>query len=255
MKTIPMYLEDSYAKDMTAAVLEVFPEGDPSTHSTSSGQAGSGQGKRWRIILDKTVFYPMGGGQPTDQGTLTGSGWSGNVYQVLMKDGEIGHFVESEGPPEVGMSVQGVIDWDRRYKNMKVHSAGHVIDFAMHILGFSPSVLSPQKGDHGKKPCIVYAGTVDHDITKELEDKSNELVTDARSFVTAFVPLEELQKDAIYLQPGLPTNKPLRKLTLDGVGSVADGGTQVKNTSEVGQITILAVNTADGNTTVEYKVS
>lgn len=239
MKTTPLYLEDSYAKDMTAAVLEVFPEGD----------------KRWRIILDKTVFYPMGGGQPTDQGTLTGSGWTGNVYQVLVKDGEIGHFVESERPPEVGMSVHGVIDWDRRYKNMKVHSAGHVIDFAMHILGYSPRTLSPQKGDHGKKPYIIYMGVPDHDITKELEDKSNAIVSEARSFSTAFVPLAELEKDAIYLQPGLPTNKPLRKLTLEGIGSVADGGTQVKNTSEVGQIIISVVSTKDGNTTVEYKVS
>ncbi len=239
MKTEQLYLEDSYVKEMTASVLEIYPEGD----------------KRWRLILDKTVFYPMGGGQPTDQGTLTGNEWTGRVYQVLMKDGEIGHFVESDAAPSVGLSVHGVIDWDRRYKNMKVHSAGHMIDFAMYTLGYSPKTLSPLKGDHGKKPYIVYGGIVGKDITKEVEDKSNELVTNALSMTTAVVPIEELQKDAIYLQPGLPTNKPLRKLTLVGVGSVADGGTQVKNTSEIGQITIAVIKESEGNTIIEYTVS
>jgi len=238
MKTIPLYLEDSYVKEMDASVLEVFPEGE----------------KRWRLILDKTVFYPMGGGQPTDQGTLVGDGWIGKVYQVLMKEGEIGHFVESDTVPAVGLSVHGVIDWDRRYKNMKVHTAGHVIDFALYQLGYSPKLLSPLKGDHGKKPYIVYVGIVDHDITKELQDKSSEVIADAIALETAFVPLADLEKDAIYLQPGLPTNKPLRKLTLVGVGSVADGGTQVKNTSEVGEVTITLVKQGEGNTTVEYKV-
>ena len=234
MKTQALYLEDSYAKEMDAKVLEVYPEGE----------------KRWRVMLDKTVFYPMGGGQPTDQGKLNEM----SVYQVMMKDGEIWHYVQSENAPAVGLAVHGVIDWDRRYKNMRVHSGGHVVDFAMYLLGYSPKSLLPLKGDHGKKPYIVYGGVLDKDIAKDLEEKSNELVMSALLFSTAFVPLEELEKDAIYLQPGLPANKPLRKLTLEGVGSVADGGTQVKNTSEVGTITISSVTQENGNTVVVYKV-
>lgn len=114
---------------------------------------------------------------------------------------------------------------------MKTHSSGHVVDFAMYLLGYSPKTLLPMKGDHGKKPYIVYQGVLGKDIQQELETKANELVAKSMNLSTAVVPLEELQKDAIYLQPGLPTNKPLHKLTLEGVGSVADGGTQVKNTS------------------------
>jgi len=238
MKTHAIYLEDSYTKEMDANVLEVYPEGE----------------KRWRVILELTVFYPMGGGQPTDQGTLTAEGWSGKVYMVMMKDGEIGHFVESDTPPTVGTTVHGVIDWTRRYQNMRVHSAGHVVDLAMYGLSYSPKTLVPMKGDHGKKPYIVYQGVLGKDIRQELEEKSNELVAKAINLTTAFVPFDELQKDAIYLQPGLPTNKPLRKLTLEGVGSVADGGTQVKNTSEVGNITIPQVSEENGNTVVVYRI-
>lgn len=239
MKTQPIYLEDSYTKELDSQVLEVLPEG----------------ANRWRLILDKTVFYPMGGGQPTDQGTLKSSDWEGKVYQVMMKDGEIWHYVESGSEPQVGIAVHGVINWDRRYKNMQVHSAGHVIDFAMHLLGYSPSQLTPQKGDHSKKPYIVYGGTLGKDIIEELQAKSNELVDKGINFICKFVPLVELEKEAIYLQPGLPTNKPLRELTLEGIGSVADGGTQVKNTSEVGKITISSIKEQDGNTIVEYSLA
>jgi len=238
MKTTLTYLEDSYAKEMDAQILEVQPEGN----------------NRWRLLLDKTVFYPMGGGQPTDQGELTSSDWSGIVYQVIMKDGEIWHYVESEQAPAQGITIHGIINWGRRYQNMKTHSAGHVVDFAMYLLGYSPNKVKPLKGDHGKKPYIVYAGIIDIDVTKQLEEKSNEIVNKGLNFTCQFVPLSELEKDAIYLQPGLPTNKPLRKLTLEGVGSVADGGTQVKNTSEVGKIIIPSITTQDENTIISYSL-
>src|SRR5665647_1332070 len=93
----------------------------------------------WRLILDETVFYPMGGGQPTDQGQLIFSdGSQGEVYQVLLKEDEINHYVKTSSQPVPGTEVKGIIDWERRYKNMRVHSAGHVIDFSC-LLYTSPS--------------------------------------------------------------------------------------------------------------------
>ncbi len=239
MKTQQLYLSDSYKKEMDAEVLDVVPE----------------QGNRYRLHLSQTVFYPMGGGQSTDQGTLTSDSWNGSVYQVMMKDGEIWHYVDSAAPPTIGLILHGTINWDRRFLNMRLHSGGHIVDFAMFLLGYSPSTLSPLKGDHGKKPYIVYSGVLGKDIARELEEKSNELIAKNLTLSTAIVPLEELSKDAIYLQPNLPTNKPLRKLTLEGVGSVADGGTQVSRTSEVGHISIVSVIEKDGMTTVSYQIS
>ena len=129
MKTKALYLDDSYLKEMETEVLDVLPEGED----------------RYRLILDKTVFYPMGGGQTTDQGKLEGNHWSGEVYQVINRDGEIWHFVKASNPPSIGMKVHGNINWDRRYKNMKLHSAGHIIDFAMYLLGLSPKLLIPMR--------------------------------------------------------------------------------------------------------------
>jgi Ser-tRNA(Ala) deacylase AlaX len=238
MKTIPVYLKDSYAKTMEAEVLEVYEAGD----------------NRWRLILDKTVFYPMGGGQPTDQGKLVGDSWEGEVFQVLNKDGEIQHYVDAQSTPTKGMKVKGEIDWNRRFRNMRIHSAGHLIDFAMHLLGYSPEPLMPCKGDHGKKAFITYQGTLNKNIKDELEKKSNELIKKNLKITWKQTTFEELKKDAIYIQPYLPTNKPLRKITLESVGSVADGGTLVKETNEVREIEIFSVETIDDNTKVRYRV-
>lgn len=233
-----MYLDNSYLKEMTTTILEVIPE--------TKG--------KWKIILKETVFYPMGGGQPTDQGMLYSKDWQGKVYQVLLQKGTIYHYVESENPPPCGVEVRGEINWERRYLHMRSHSAGHVIDFALYLLGYSPKQLMPVKADHGKKPAIFYQGIIDQDFRKELEEKANLLVSQNLHFSTKFVSYDELENCALYLQPGLPTNKPLRLLTLQSIGSVADGGTQVHSTGEIGPIHISHIETKEGMTIIHYSI-
>jgi Ser-tRNA(Ala) deacylase AlaX len=112
--TIPLYLQDAYLKEMEAKIVDVSQEGD----------------RRWQILLDKTIFYPRGGGQSTDQGVLISESWQGKVIQVLQKGTSIIHYVESnDSPPPVRTLLKGRVDWERRYLNMRLHSAGHVIDF------------------------------------------------------------------------------------------------------------------------------
>lgn len=233
-----LYLEEAYLKETDATLLEVIPEGE----------------QKWRLILDRTLFYPMGGGQSTDQGTLTCGSFTGKVYQALLKEDRVVHYVESSTPPPVGSTLHLSLDWDRRYLHMRLHSAGHLVDFAMYQLGLSPAPLMPFKGDHGKKPSICYQGTLDRDFREELEREANRLVEGNLLLSTRFASFEEMEKSALYLQPGLPKNKPLRLLHLEGVGSVADGGTQVSHTSEVGKIAVLPLTCKDGVTTVHYRI-
>lgn len=240
MITNPIYLEDPYLKTSNATILEIILEKDGI----------------YRLILDQTIFYPMGGGQPTDQGFIIFSDNNKNeVYQVLLKDGEINHYVKMSHAPKKGDLVQLHIDWDRRYKNMKVHSAGHVVDFAMHLLGYSPLHLSPLKGDHGKKPYILYSGKLNEDIKDKLQNKVDELLNLDLKFSWSFETLEVIEKEALYLQPGLPKNKPLRALRLSGVGTVLDGGTIVSSTIEIGKILIHSIDHSDANTTIHYQLS
>lgn len=239
MQTQLLYLDDSYRTEMDAQILAVQPDGE----------------NKYRILLDQTVFYAMGGGQSTDQGTLTTASWSGDVYQTMIKDGEHWHYVTAASAPTVGETVHGVINWDRRFKNMRLHSAGHIIDFALYLLGYSPKQLTPLKGDHGKKPFIVYQGVVAADIQSQLQTKVDELVAQNLKFSWEFLPFETLQQEAIYLQPNLPTNKPLRALRLETVGTVADGGTQLHTTAEAGKILVTAVEVADDTTTIKYSLA
>lgn len=236
--TVPLHLSDAYIKEMEATIVDTTKETD----------------KRWQIVLDKTIFYPRGGGQSTDQGILFTEAWRGKVSQALQKEDKIVHFVEGDQPPPIGTIVKGTLDWDRRYLHMRLHSAGHIVDFAIYLLGFSPALLMPLKGDHGKKPVICYQGILEQDFREDLERKANDLVNQNLSFSIRFVEYGELERKAIYLQPGLPKNKPLRLLTLEGVGSVADGGTQVHTTAEVGKISILPIEKKDGMTFIHYRI-
>lgn len=80
--TMPLYLEDAYLKEMEATIIEVTKESD----------------NPWQIVLDKTIFYPRGGGQSTDQGFLFIEGWKVKVSQALLKEDKIIHYVEDRRP-------------------------------------------------------------------------------------------------------------------------------------------------------------
>jgi Ser-tRNA(Ala) deacylase AlaX len=95
---------------------------------------------------------------------------------------------------------------------------------------------------------------VGKDFKEELQNKVNELIQNDFKFSWSFEPLEILEKKAIYLQPGLPKNKPLRALHLEGVGTVADGGTIVVSTKEVGKVTVLSIEDNGQETCVRYQV-
>lgn len=241
METIPIYLTDPYATDMSTDVQEVLPEGNG----------------RWRVRLTQTVFYPMGGGQPTDQGRLEWDGGSAKVYQVMLKEGDIWHYLETPTPPTVATSVCGEIDWARRLQNMRVHTAGHLIDYALYRLGYVPAPLAPTKADHGKKAFVQYAGVLSPTLdAATLEAETNRLIAENLQFSWEFVSLPQLEAEAIYLQPGLPTGKPLRKLSLQGLGAVADGGTILRHTGEVGAVKVSRIEERDGSDTlVWYQVS
>jgi len=100
-----LYLEDSYVKTFSATVV----------------------GKQEGIIfLDRTAFYPGGGGQPADSGLLSTEKTSWIVSKVKRVQGRIGHFID-DGGPDIGAAVNGEIDWERRYKLMRTHTAMHIL--------------------------------------------------------------------------------------------------------------------------------
>lgn len=229
MLTKQIYYQDPYKQELESKVVSCDQKGN-----------------LFNVVLDQTIFYPEGGGQPSDKGLL------GEVMvdSVRMVDGEIIHQVN--GLLEKNISLIGKIDWNWRYKYMKIHTAGHLLhDVVMSLF----SDLTPIRGSHGKKPFIEYQGNLDPNKKEEIVAKINEVVQKDLPVVTREVNYEELTKQAKFVPPNLPKNKPLRMIKIGDFDAMPDGGVHVKSTKEIGLIWIANITAIDGITNIRYGVS
>lgn len=230
--TEALYLSDSYQTEATAKVVEV---GDN------------------HLILDQTIFYPQGGGQPSDKGTIKSDSASLNVKSVEYNGGEIKHTGTFKGTFAVGNSVQLTIDWPLRLKHMQWHTAGHLLDLVAR--GLYPSLI-PVRGMHGigKKLFIEYEGIQKLDVVK-LNSALKSLTESKLTIKTQFVTLEELKKMSNWLPAKLPTSKKLRVLSIGDSYHIPDGGTQLKTGDPIWPITVTTIEHAEASTLIHYTVT
>ncbi len=229
--TETLYLTDSYQTTGTAKVTTV---GDN------------------YLILDQTIFYPQGGGQPSDKGAIKSRTAELHVKSVEYNGGEIKHTGTIKGIFAVGDTVDLTIDWDLRLKHMQWHTAGHLLDFVARQIY---SNLIPVRGMHGigKKLFIEYEGVHELDNSK-LNQELSELVATNPEIKTQFVTLEELKKMSNWLPEKLPTSKKLRVLSIGADYHIPDGGTQLKTGEPIWPITITEITHTDASTLVHYNV-
>jgi len=119
MDTERLYVDDSYLREFDATVVRSGPR---------------------FVVLDRTAFYPEGGGQPTDHGTLEADGEKHSVVKVMTRGPQIFHYLD--GDISVGAEVHGVIDWERRYGYMRLHSGEHLLTGLFEAAGSGPKVFS-----------------------------------------------------------------------------------------------------------------
>jgi misacylated tRNA(Ala) deacylase len=192
------------------------------------------------IALDRTAFYPGGGGQPSDLGTLALGERTWRVTKVRKAGNEVWHELEAD-PPAAGSRVHGVIDWDRRYRLMRTHTAMHILcgvifrDYGASVTGGN---MEPLRGRMDFE-----FETMRQELVKEIEAKVNAEVAAARPTQVRILPRDEafripdLIRTKINLLPeGIPQ---VRTVEIVGLDLQADGGTHVANTSEVGQIRVV----------------
>jgi misacylated tRNA(Ala) deacylase len=195
------------------------------------------------VILDRTVFYPGGGGQPSDRGLLR-STTSDRVWGVVAArkiDGEIGHEIESGvEPPVVGDEVRGEIDWLRRHLLMRTHTALHTLcgvvwrDYGAQVTGGN---MEPGSGRMDFE-----FESMNGDLVGEIETKVNAELATERDVRVNVLPRDEafaipdLIRTKINLLP--PGIDEIRTIEIVGLDLQADGGTHVANTREVGRIRV-----------------
>jgi misacylated tRNA(Ala) deacylase len=220
--THPLYPIDSYLREFTAEIVAVQPE-------------------QHAVALDRTAFYPGGGGQPNDTGWLLVDSASLPVVKVKREGEHIWHWLAPEAQlPPVGALVEGRLDWERRYALMRTHTALHILcgvvwrDYGAQVTGGN---MEPLEG----RMDFEFA-TLRAELVGEIEAKCNTEVAAAHDVRVKILPRDEafqipdLIRTKINLLPeGISE---VRTVEIVGLDLQADGGTHVANTAEVGTIRV-----------------
>jgi misacylated tRNA(Ala) deacylase len=217
--TKALYLEDSYLEECDATVASVK------------------DGKY--VVLDQTIYYPKGGGQPCDTGKIVKEDASYNVVYVGKFSGEISHEVDQSGLKE-GDKVHCALDWERRYKLMRSHTAAHV--FASLLCTGTGALVTGNQLEEDKIRFDFSLEKFDPEILRQYIDRANELFRKDIRVKWYELPREEALKipGVVKMAEAFPPNIPrLRIVEIVDVDKQADGGTHVRNLKEVGQIRVL----------------
>lgn len=218
-----LYQTDSYLKSNNATITKVLPE----EHA---------------IIVDQTVFYPGGGGQPADYGTLKWENTTSPLLKIKKSQDDVLLFLPPEvALPQVGTKVECILDWERRYQLMRTHSAMHVLcgvifrDYGATVTGGD---MDPLKGRMDFE-----FETMHKELVTAIEEAVNKEVQLAHPIKVKILPREEafqipdLIRTKINLLPeGIQF---VRTVEIVGLDLQADGGTHVNNTSEIGHIRVV----------------
>ncbi len=210
---------DAYQVSMKGRVLESFEDG---------------------VVLDRTVFYARGGGQPGDFGVIRCEGEVIPVIDTVRKDGKVFHVFGDPHPLEPGMVVDGAIDWHRRHKLMRTHTALHALsaviyrDFGAKVTGGNMEPGSARMDFELEGISQAFGG--------EVEDRLNKELAKDHQVTVEFLPREvaladpELIRTKVNLIPEWV--KEIRVVTIGDLDRQADGGTHVRSTSSVGPIRV-----------------
>ena len=223
MKTRKLYYEDSHLRTFTAEVL--------SCEKTEKG---------WEVILDATAFYPEGGGQAADTGTLNGV----RITDTREREESVVHFCEAA--LEAGSSVEGIIDWEPRFHRMQQHSGEHIVSgiinrrYGYHNVGFhmGSDIIT-----------IDFDGVIPAEDLASIEAEANGAVWQNLAVKCWYPSEEELPNVSYRTKRALPW--PVRIVQVPGFDSCACCGTHVQATGEIGLIKLFTVMSFRGGTRME----
>lgn len=237
-----LYLQDFDVEECEAAVV--------SATQTEDG--------RTDIVLNRTAFYPRGGGQDWDTGVISNKDADFNVEEVhLDEQGNVHHIGRvTRGSFQANDQVSGVVDHDRRHINTRLHSAGHVIDMAIDSLGLDWIATKGQHYPH--LSAVEYSGTWQPERAEELrvaiEKQANSLTAQSSENTLKFMPVEQMHTVCRHVPENIPKNKPGRVVIYGENFGIPCGGTHVKNLQQIGVIKVPKLKEKKGVIRVSYTV-
>jgi misacylated tRNA(Ala) deacylase len=217
--TEELFLGDSYLRKFEAVVVEL------------SGR---------EVMLDRTAFYPGGGGQPPDKGTLGIGPVHANVVDARREGRQVIHVLDIPIPDTV-RELEGSLDWERRYGHMRHHTALHVLSGVIWR-NFGAKVTGGQMRSDRARMDFSFPEEWTTGVVGEIERRTNEALAEERPVKVYELPREEALEnpDLIRTQVDLVPERVsmIRIVEIEGIDTQADGGTHVANTGEVGEIEI-----------------
>jgi len=219
--TYPIYYDDAYIRQFKSKVLRVLDNE--------------------LVVLEKSAFYPEGGGQPSDIGKLEFESGTSEVFDVQKIGNVIIHKIKGKVPHE-GEIVQGTIDWDQRYSLMKNHVATHIINgAARHVLGNHVWQSGAQKGVDSSRLDISHWARLSEDEITRIELVTNQIVAENLPIEIKWMKREEAEETFGFrlYQGGVVPSRMLRVVSIKGWDVEACGGVYCKQTGEVGLIKII----------------
>jgi misacylated tRNA(Ala) deacylase len=218
-----IYSTEQYASAVDATVVGVDPDDG-------------------RVLLDRTVFYPGGGGQPHDVGELVLGDDRLRVVRVAEDSRGVWHWLEG-GLPPTGTAVRGEVDWDRRYRLMRTHTAMHALCGVVWERFASPVTGGNMEPGVGRLDFEL--PNWDPEAREPLERELNDRLAAALPVEIAFLPREVADQDPSLIRTKVsllpPTLTEVRVVDIVGLDRQADGGTHVASTGEVGRVRIAKI--------------
>ncbi|MGH9229470.1 MAG: alanyl-tRNA editing protein [Acidimicrobiales bacterium] len=241
MPTMLVYLDDAYSTSVNAVVSGV--------------ETGDGVG----VALDRTVFYATGGGQPHDTGVLRWEGGSARVTDVRKRGDEVWHTlaVADEAAPAAATAVQGEVDWDRRYRLMRTHTALHVLcgviwnEWGVPVTGGNMEPLAARMDFELDPTPEAFGARVEELVAAEIAAD--------RPIEVSFIPRAEAVLDEALIRTKVSlvpeSVAEIRVVDIVGLDKQADGGTHVRSTGEVGRVRVVKTESkGKGNKRVRIAV-
>ncbi len=214
-----LFLEDAYLREFEARIVK------------NDGR---------ELTLERTAFYPGGGGQPPDKGQVGVGPVQASVVDVKRRDGEIIHVLDSPIPETVGR-ITATLDWDRRYAHMRYHTALHVLSGVIWK-NFGTKVTGGKMKAESARMDFSFPGEWTSEVVGEIERLTNEALHGGHPVRIYELPREEALEnmDLIRTQVNRVPEyvKTVRVVEIEGVDAQADGGTHVADTKEVGRMAI-----------------
>ncbi|KAA8922354.1 MAG: alanyl-tRNA editing protein [Thermoplasma sp.] len=238
--TEKLYYDDMYLKEFEAEIVSV--------DSNS-------------VVLDRTAFYPTGGGQPNDTGFLTNGDRAYRVIDVQKREDDVVHVIENAEELKAGDRVIGKIDWERRYAHMRYHTAIHILDGIVSARHNSEALLTGGQIYEDRSRIDMNIENFTKEFVDQIIEEANEFIAEGHRVYAENISREEALK-----RPNLARTEPGRRLieslpvvriiVIEDLDEQSDGGTHVANTKEVGRIILRKIeNKGRKNKRIEFELS